>query len=53
MEILTPKGFECVDLENVSFRDQVDMFVECSHFISIHGGALTKQLDLTLNMAQK
>ena len=44
LEILTPKGFECVDLENVSFRDQVDMFVECSHFISIHGGALTNAI---------
>lgn len=44
LEILTPKGFECVDLEKVSFRDQVDMFVECSHFISIHGGALTNSI---------
>lgn len=44
VKLLDGLGFELVELENVSFRDQVSMFAECGNFISIHGGALTNAI---------
>lgn len=41
VESLKQRGFECVELEDFSFSEQVRLFAQCSRFVSIHGAALT------------
>lgn len=37
-------GFECVDLENTPFTEQVKLFGNCETLVSIHGAALTNSI---------
>lgn len=41
---LEVRGFECLDLDNVGFREQVAIFSECSEFVAIHGAGLTNAI---------
>lgn len=40
-EIARRNGFEVVDCDDLSFPEQVELFQQCSHLISIHGAGLT------------
>ena len=43
-ESLEKAGFEFVELDEIPFAEQVEMFSECSELISIHGAALTNMI---------
>jgi capsular polysaccharide biosynthesis protein len=42
--VLAARGFRTLELESVSFADQVRLFSRCDQLVSIHGAALTNML---------
>lgn len=44
IQFLSKLGFECLDLENAAFVDQVKLFSECKILVSVHGAALTNAI---------
>jgi capsular polysaccharide biosynthesis protein len=38
------QGFDCLELDNVSFSEQVRIFASCETLVSIHGAGLTNVL---------
>lgn len=44
VDALAKQGFETIELEEVSFEEQVRLFSECEMLVSIHGAALTNAL---------
>lgn len=43
-EILTAKGFECVDADLLSLPEQIELFANCRHLVGIHGAGLVNML---------
>lgn len=43
-DYLSGRGFDCLDLENVPFIDQLKIFAEAKTLVSIHGAALTNSV---------
>lgn len=41
---LKSRGFECLDLDNIGFREQVVIFSECAELVGIHGAGLTNAI---------
>ncbi len=48
-EFLFANGFESIELEDVSFRRQVELFAQCKIFVSLHGAGLTNSLFMPKN----
>jgi capsular polysaccharide biosynthesis protein len=44
VEYLKGQGFDCIELENESFRNQVEIFSNCHTFISVHGAGLSNAI---------
>jgi len=49
--LLESFGFDCLDLENFSFVEQVRWFAECEFLMSIHGAGLTNSIFMPTNGA--
>ncbi len=44
ISFLSESGFDCLELDNMSFVEQVRIFSECSTLVSLHGAGLTNML---------
>lgn len=49
IEKLEKVGFVCLELENISFAEQVELFSGCELLISLHGAALTNSIFMPLD----